>query len=380
MKILLLTKNGTIQKLFSLSADKRGDEIFINEEISDSYDVVFVDKEILNDEILEKISNSPFKKVLILGKKDEKLPGFDSYLIKPFLPTDLISLLDKISKEKGNKEDDFIEKELDSEDLIINLDDDLDNKEDDLVVPIENIDGDDSVLNEENKDLESKENIDEDITVKKDNFEKENDELEDILGDEFDQENQIDVKSILDNSLDNSSENENTLNEENIDILREDNIMESNQKMEDEILVDDNELDEEGLLGKDILEEKAIETEEKEEVDEEISDIGDEILEDVEEIKDDDLEEEKLDLDLSELDNIDESELAEAIGEDIEKEESKIENEELKTDEKNLIEEENNRVEEKSIEEKTLGNILNINWEELKKAKAKVTITIDFGG
>ncbi len=35
--------------------------------------------------------------------------------------------------------------------------------------------------------------------------------------------------------------------------------------------------------------------------------------------------------------------------------------------------------EEKTLEEKTLGNILNINWEELKKAKAKVTITIDFG-
>ena len=34
----------------------------------------------------------------------------------------------------------------------------------------------------------------------------------------------------------------------------------------------------------------------------------------------------------------------------------------------------------KGLEEKTLGSILNINWEELKKAKAKVTITIDFGG
>jgi uncharacterized membrane protein len=31
------------------------------------------------------------------------------------------------------------------------------------------------------------------------------------------------------------------------------------------------------------------------------------------------------------------------------------------------------------IREKTLGSVLNINWEELKKAKAKVTITIDFG-
>jgi uncharacterized membrane protein len=34
---------------------------------------------------------------------------------------------------------------------------------------------------------------------------------------------------------------------------------------------------------------------------------------------------------------------------------------------------------EPSAEEKTLGAILNINWEELKNAKAKVTITIDFG-
>ncbi len=43
------------------------------------------------------------------------------------------------------------------------------------------------------------------------------------------------------------------------------------------------------------------------------------------------------------------------------------------------VQELQNIINEPTPQEKTLGGILNINWEELKKAKAKVTITIDFG-
>ena len=82
--------------------------------------------------------------------------------------------------------------------------------------------------------------------------------------------------------------------------------------------------------------------------------------------------------DLKELENIDEKELAEAVGEEIAQELEKEDN-----DNKNIQDENNKNLQNDETYDsmqKTLGNILNINWEELKKAKAKVTITIDFGG
>jgi len=90
-----------------------------------------------------------------------------------------------------------------------------------------------------------------------------------------------------------------------------------------------------------------------------------------------------------ELSALDESMLAEVLGENIEKSEREFDEvaslEELEENPQETIEE-NKIVDtisaekpEPTIEEKTLGSVLNINWEELKKAKAKVTITIDFG-
>ena len=91
----------------------------------------------------------------------------------------------------------------------------------------------------------------------------------------------------------------------------------------------------------------------------------------------------------AELENINEKEVAEAIGEDIgeefEEEAKKDEGHKEEIEETPIEEEINEKKEEikdsNSNEiQKTLGNVLNINWEELKKSKAKVTVTIDFGG
>jgi len=278
MKILLITQNATIEKLFKLSAAKRGDEIEIGsvDSIADKdYDVIFIDKELFNEELFNSLKSSfeEAKFVLILNKNDEKIPGFDDFLVKPFLPTDLISLLDNIKDKEHTDVNELDEFDLES----FNTDD-----------------------------------LEDDFLVSDEDLEKEVEEDEE----------------------------------------------------EEDFIVDDKELD-------DLLEEDSIEEENLEDEIEEKEDVDDAIVEDEEMI---DTEENEDELD-KELENIDEKELAEAIGEEIPEE-----NEELKTDEKNLIEEENNLVEEESVEEKTLGSILNINWEELKKAKAKVTITIDFGG
>lgn len=79
-----------------------------------------------------------------------------------------------------------------------------------------------------------------------------------------------------------------------------------------------------------------------------------------------------------ELENISEEDLAKALGEEMEndKNEESEENESIEEIKEPEVKNENTKTE---IHSKTLGSILNINWEELKKAKAKVTITIDFG-
>ena len=75
MKLLLITNNATIQKLFSLSAEKKGDELVLsyNGEIpEDDFDVIFIDKELFSEELFNKLKSKNATFVLILGKNDEK--------------------------------------------------------------------------------------------------------------------------------------------------------------------------------------------------------------------------------------------------------------------------------------------------------------------
>ena len=121
MNILLITANATIEKLFVLSAEKKGDSVHIGttENIPEGeYQVVFIDKDLYNDELFEKLKflHSDAKFVLIVFKNDEKKVGFDEYLIKPFLPTDLMDLLERLSFEV------FIEDKNDD----LELDEDMD--------------------------------------------------------------------------------------------------------------------------------------------------------------------------------------------------------------------------------------------------------------
>ena len=231
MKIALITDNGTIQKIFYLSAQKRNYDLEINE-INKDNDIVFVDNENINDKLLKKITSLNSKKVLILSKNDKKVPEFDSYLIKPFLPSDLINLLENIDNVPISENENINE--------LFNSD-------------TKNLKGETKVLNKQNNKNSIIDEIDEDILVDLD-----------------------------DDKLEDSKENKN-------------------------------------------------------------------------------------EFDLNELDKINEEEILKAFN----NRENNLNN---KIDENNSIK--NNL----SLQEKTLGDILKINWEELKKAKAKVTITIDFGG
>jgi hypothetical protein len=182
---LLFTDNATIKKLFSLSLEKINMKL-IEDDINNPQkeaDVIFIDNSVYSNELMQKLPNS--KKVLILGKNEEKKPGFDNYMLKPFLPTDLIELIQnmKTSQENKNEEelnidDDILSDDLNLEEDLNNLglDDDLNFEKDDIDL---NLDDDFSIDNSEiNIDNENKEKEDEL------NFDDMEIEDEDILNDE----------------------------------------------------------------------------------------------------------------------------------------------------------------------------------------------------
>jgi uncharacterized membrane protein len=353
MKILLFSNNPTIQKLFTLSAEKKGNEVEIATEDympEDDYDLVFIDKEVFSQELFENIKTHYHAKyILILGKNDEKIEGFDDYLYKPFLPTDLIDFIEKV-ENKGFNEDislDELENEID-----------IENFEEKDEFNLESLDELDSI-----EDFESIDHLE---------------EIEDLES----------ADSIED--LENLDNSEDFLIQE--DTL-EDEVEEKDE--EEDFLVNENELleeiEKEEVEVNDIVEEKAIEDLVDENIDEDIAvDIEEDLLnENLEENSaNDNLKETESNEEMEhDLDELNEKELAEALGEEVE--EDITQTQELV--EENEVEEFNQEIEQntqtieenedtKSLQEKTLGNILNINWEELKKAKAKVTITIDFGG
>jgi len=512
MKILLITSNATIEKLFVLSAEKKGDEVIVgqSDNISDDvYDAVFIDKDLYTEELYERLKNDypNAKFVLILSKKDEKIVGFNEYLTKPFLPTDLMDLLDKLPniKEDTEHSDDDLDiesfddlKDLDFEesgndelgdlddlgdDLDFDLDDDFNDdleldldtktdeknneqKDDDLEVePLEETEENKQVdIEDMFEDIESEEDL-KDLDAKEEfgkdeeGFEISEEELEGEAPDDDIEENfEIDENELLDDVDEEPAETAETQNDTDTDGLNidefdlddiqgegtdtaatdetDDMVLDTSEessehsddlKEDSEILENENfDLNDIGNSEKDETDIETASAQSDENIQDfnlddiegeniekavEHSDINDE--KDLESLK---LENEKQEVELEtnennkevddmnfdeELEQLNEAELAQVLGEELPEEfqsgaekteeedvvdEDFEPEEEVVLDEKipevqevHELEEAINHPENITPQEKTLGGILNINWEELKKAKAKVTITIDFG-
>ncbi len=105
MKILLLNDNPVVNKLVTLSAQKTSDELDIVTNVDDvagaSYDLVVVDDGIGSEEILGALKEKlAFSKSLYICTRDAaEVPGFDTRLKKPFLPTDLVELFAMFDKD-----------------------------------------------------------------------------------------------------------------------------------------------------------------------------------------------------------------------------------------------------------------------------------------
>ena len=332
---LLFTNNATIKKLFSLSLEKKGMELIEGDIQNPNFaaDIIFIDNEILNNELLDKLKNTNVKKVLILGKNEEKKDGFNEYMNKPFLPTDLIELLTKLE----NSDEDDLEKDLkDFDDFEIShdLDDDFEENtsiDDDL--NLSDIDTDDD-LSFEDLDFEDSSDLETiDLNKEKEhsNLVEELDELND--NEDFEEIN-LDEQSTKKDIL-SSDDN---IDEDDISVSEEDLSSQTNIDSFDDISINDDEL---GIK-----------------------------------------EEDNMDLDEfeKEIENIDEASIADAIGENLDD----LNTKNLTSNEENLetqdINTQNINTNIQTDEEKkaTVASLLNLDLESLKNSGAKITITIEF--
>lgn len=121
MRFLLVNENSAVKKIFNITAKKAGIELDIVENISDipldkDYGCIFVDDEVLKTgnvgDFKSKMITTKF--CIILSKNSPLIGGFDSYIRKPFLPTDIYDVL---KKEKYNEMNNAVDEGESGEDL-----------------------------------------------------------------------------------------------------------------------------------------------------------------------------------------------------------------------------------------------------------------------
>ena len=96
MQVLLINQNATIERLVKLSSGKQGYGLALANDISEvangSYDFVIIDSDLYNEVefgVLKQKFNIA-KTILIVSKGAARPSGFDVYIEKPFLPTELL--------------------------------------------------------------------------------------------------------------------------------------------------------------------------------------------------------------------------------------------------------------------------------------------------
>lgn len=106
MVFLLVNTNSAVRKIFNITAKKAGIKLDVVSSISqiplnEDYNCIFVDDGVLESGNIEQFKSKMIttKFCLILSKDGTLVSGFDTYIRKPFLPTDIYEVL---KKEKNN--------------------------------------------------------------------------------------------------------------------------------------------------------------------------------------------------------------------------------------------------------------------------------------
>ncbi len=140
--ILLINENKIVSRLLGLSCEKNGYkllEVKTLDGLTDSYDVIFVDSDLYNNELLGEIEEKlKYTKLGYIGTKQDDSPdGFDLVILKPFLPTDFVDMIKNqvigtkshdasLDNSKDASIDDDMDLLMDDEDLNLDTLDDVD--------------------------------------------------------------------------------------------------------------------------------------------------------------------------------------------------------------------------------------------------------------
>lgn len=123
MQVLAINQNATIERLVSLSSGKMGYTLKQYPDVasaeSGEYNFVIIDSELYSDgdiSTLKTLAPSATH-ILIASKNIEKPNGFDVYLEKPFLPTELVEIYLKYQDNIVQDADDAFSNEYESDEL-----------------------------------------------------------------------------------------------------------------------------------------------------------------------------------------------------------------------------------------------------------------------
>lgn len=103
MQVLLINQNATIERLVKLSSGKLGYELTSAKDISEvensAYGFIIMDSDLYSEDefglLKEKFGVAKY--ILIVTKGADKPAGFDVYIEKPFLPTELVDIFSSLA-------------------------------------------------------------------------------------------------------------------------------------------------------------------------------------------------------------------------------------------------------------------------------------------
>ena len=100
MNILLINDNPVVSRLLALCT--RDEHIVLEEVVSigtiqhESYDILFVDEGSYNSEVLNLCDTLNIGRKIFLSNMDERVNNFDMHIKKPFLPSQIIDILENV--------------------------------------------------------------------------------------------------------------------------------------------------------------------------------------------------------------------------------------------------------------------------------------------
>ena len=117
MNVLLVNNDAVITKLIKLTAQKRGDRLDVAEHVEavreESYDLMILDSGMFSAETLDAINDKAIyaHSLFITTRESDAAEFFEEVLYKPFLPTELLVVLQQFSSSV-KKEEEAIAKEI----------------------------------------------------------------------------------------------------------------------------------------------------------------------------------------------------------------------------------------------------------------------------